>query len=201
SSRGFLGGVAQTTSEVVKILEASGKDIIFVETVGVGQADVEISKTAYTLVVITMPSVGDEIQAIKAGILEIGDIFVVNKADLPGAEQAIANLEMMLESERYQEGKWKPLIIKTNALQNLGISELAEGIQCHLEYLKSSGKLEARLKERTRIEFMEIVKQNLTNYILEKVIAKHELEEFVEKILRRQIDPYSAAAKLVEKLK
>ncbi|MDI6708700.1 MAG: methylmalonyl Co-A mutase-associated GTPase MeaB [Candidatus Thermoplasmatota archaeon] len=195
-SRGSLGGVARATSEVTKILDASGKDIVLVETLGVGQADVEIAKTALTVVVVTMPGTGDEIQAIKAGIIEIGDIFVVNKADLPGAEQVVANLEMMLA----REGGWKPLVIKANALQNLGIPELVNAIQKHLEYLKESNQLAAKLKEKTRIEFMEIVKQNLTNYILEKVIAKHEFEEFVERILKRQIDPYSAAAKLIEKL-
>ncbi|MDI6855751.1 MAG: methylmalonyl Co-A mutase-associated GTPase MeaB [Candidatus Thermoplasmatota archaeon] len=195
-SRGSLGGVARATSEVTKILDASGKDIVLVETLGVGQADVEIAKTALTVVVVTMPGTGDEIQAIKAGIIEIGDIFVVNKADLPGAEQVVANLEMMLA----REGGWKPLVIKANALQNLGIPELVNAIQKHLEYLKESNQLAAKLKEKTRIEFMEIVKQNLTNYILEKVIAKHDFEEFVERILKRQIDPYSAAAKLIEKL-
>lgn len=199
-SRGSLGGIAKSTADTVKILDAFGKDIIFIETIGAGQADVEITKIALTLLVVTMPGSGDDIQAIKAGILETGDIFVINKADIPGTEQAELYLEQMLNLTSYPAGKWKPRVMKTSASLNTGIAELVNAVQSHKEYLKKSGEIGVKIKEKTRVEFMGIVKQNVTKYILEHVIKKGELEETIERIIKRQIDPYSAADKLVKKI-
>jgi len=125
---------------------------------------------------------------------------VINKADIPGTEQAELYLEQMLNLTSYHAGKWKPRVMKTSAPLNTGFTELANAIQSHIGYLKKSGEMGVKLSEKTRVEFMALVKQNVTKYILEQVIKKGELEETIERIIKRQIDPYSAADKLVEKI-
>lgn len=202
-TRGSLGGLAKAANDAIKILDAFGKQIILVETVGVGQAEVEIAKSAHTTVVVEVPGLGDDVQAIKAGILEIGDIFVINKADREGADKLASELEMMLElgtAVRRDENAWRPVIIKTIAKDNIGIIELVGAIQKHFEYLKTTGRYEQRVRDIAKIEFMEIVKQNIANYIFEK-LSKGEIDAFIEKIVTRQIDPYSAADKLLAKFK
>lgn len=223
-TRGSLGGLAKAANDTIKILDAFGKQIILVETVGVGQAEVEIAKSAHTTVVVEVPGLGDDVQAIKAGILEIGDIFVINKADRDGADKLASELEMMLDigstiysttqdstlrappknfrlqSIRKNENVWRPVIIKTIAKDDVGIIELVDAIQKHFEYLKTTGRYEQRVREIAKIEFMEIVKQNIANYIFEK-LSKGEIDGFIEKIVTRQLDPYSAADKLLAKFK
>lgn len=201
STRGSLGGLAKATGQAIKILDAFGKDIVLVETVGVGQAEVDIAKTAYTTVVVEMPGGGDEIQVIKAGLLEMGDIFVINKADKEGCDKLLSELEFLLELSAEKKPTWKKPIIKTIAKDGVGIAELVAALQNHLEHLKRTGALEAKVHELTRKEFIGIVRQNITKYILEKAIPKNELDEFVRKIIERQIDPYSAADKLLAKFK
>jgi LAO/AO transport system kinase len=200
-SRGSLGGLARATTDTIKILDAFGKDIIFVETIGVGQADVEIAKTAITLLVVTMPGLGDEIQTLKAGILEIGDIFVVNKADYAGVENIVSYLETMLELTHYKSKDWKPSIIKTIAPKNVGIFELVNSIDNHLAHLRATGELERKLKEKTKLELLELLRASITKYIVETAIAENELEDLVERIVKRELDPYSAVEILLRKLK
>ena len=196
-SRGRLGGLAKATNDAIKVLDAFGMSIILVETVGVGQAEVEISEIAHTTVVIEMPGLGDEIQAIKAGILEIGDIFVVNKADKEGADKTTTELQMILELDTDRDG-WKIPIIKTVATENKGIDELISAIEKHMNYLKKTKKFDKFMKEKTEKEFSEILKDNLMRYIIDRAIDKGEFDNLVRKIILRQIDPYSAADELLK---
>src|SRR5881227_3755672 len=140
ATRGFLGGLARATNDVVDLLDASGFEIVLVETVGVGQDEVEVIRTVQTNVVVLVPGMGDDIQAIKAGIMEIGDIFVVNKADRPGANKMVTEVTMMMSLVE-EHGEWVPPIIKTTASKAEGIEDLDAAIQRHYEYLASSGEL------------------------------------------------------------
>ncbi len=196
-TRGHLGGLARTTGEVAKVLDAFGMDKVIIETVGAGQSEVEIASHAQTTVIVEMPGLGDEVQTIKAGIMEIGDIFVVNKADRDGAENTELEFKAMLDLDP-EKKEWEPPVLKVIATQTEGIEELREKIEDHLTFLKSSGRLERINAERTKTEFMEILKTNLTNYILERSIDKGKFDELVRQIITRQIDPYSAADELTE---
>src|SRR5438132_6823002 len=150
ATRGFLGGLAKATNDVVDILDASGFDIVLVETVGVGQDEIEIIRTVQTNVVVLVPGMGDDIQAIKAGIMEIGDVFVVNKADRPGADKTVTEVTMMMGLVE-EHGDWMPPIVKTVASRGEGIAELDDAIRKHFEYLSTSGELDRRNRERGRI--------------------------------------------------
>jgi len=196
-TRGHLGGLSQATQAAVKILDALGKDIIFIETVGVGQAEVDIVKVADTVVLITMPGMGDDIQIIKAGIMEIGDIFVINKADKEGCERLVTEIEMMLDLN--QNGKWRPPVLKTIATDDIGIQELWQGINNHLEYLKESGELEQRRRESAKKEIFDLIQEKWKE-ILSNSISNGLLDEIVIKVVRRDEDPYTAVRKLSEML-
>ncbi len=199
-TRGNLGGLSKATSDAIKILDAFGKDIVLVETVGAGQSEVDIIKIAQTVIIIEMPGLGDEIQTIKAGILEIGDIFVVNKADRDGADRTVTELNMMLDYNETlnQEDAWRPPVLKAVARDNEGLEEIYDAVLAHFEYLKSSGMLKQQLMQKCKEEFTEILKTNLTTYILTKAIAKGDFDELVEAIVKRQIDPYTASDKLLK---
>jgi len=192
-TRGHLGGLSQATQAAVKILDALGKDIIFIETVGVGQAEVDIVKVADTVVLITMPGMGDDIQIIKAGIMEIGDIFVINKADKEGCERLVTEIEMMLDLN--QNGKWRPPVLKTIATDDIGIQELWQGINNHLEYLKESGELEQRRRESAKKEIFDLIQEKWKE-IFSNSISNGVLDEIVTKIVKRDEDPYTAVRKL-----
>jgi LAO/AO transport system kinase len=198
-TRGHLGGLAQATGDAVKVLDAFGMDKVIVETVGAGQSEVDIASHAQTTVIVEMPGLGDDIQTIKAGIMEIGDIFVVNKADRSGADSTVTEIKAMLDLKPVKP-VWEPPVLKVTATKTEGIEVLRESIEAHLEYLRSSGTLESMSEERAREEFMNILKTNITNYIIERAIDKGEFEELVRQIITRQLDPYSAAGKLTEKL-
>src|SRR6195256_3866536 len=158
ATRGFLGGLAKATNDVVDLLDASGFDIVLVETVGVGQDEVEVVRTVQTNVVVLVPGMGDDIQAIKAGIMEIGDIFVVNKADRPGADKTVTEVTMMMSLVE-EHGDWVPPIVKTIAPKSEGIEELDAAIQEHFDYLKRSGELDRRNRERVRIRIETQLKE------------------------------------------
>ncbi|HWP49608.1 MAG TPA: methylmalonyl Co-A mutase-associated GTPase MeaB [Candidatus Limnocylindrales bacterium] len=198
ATRGHLGGLAVATHDVVHILDAYGMDIILIETVGVGQDEVEIVKTAHTCLVITVPGMGDDIQAIKAGILEIGDIFVVNKADREGADKMVKELEIMLGFNTYQQKSWKPLIYKTIAVKEEGIPALVEGIDAHLSYLKDSGELKKRKLNQTESEFLEILQHNLMQQAMAKVGDREAFARLLSKIVNREADPYSLVEGMVK---
>jgi LAO/AO transport system kinase len=193
ASRGNLGGLATATRDVVRALDAAGFDTIIIETVGAGQAEVEIVRAAQTVVVVTVPGMGDDIQAIKAGILEIADVFVVNKADRPGADQTAAELRMLLslDAER-KERPWRVPIVKTSAATGEGIAELADKLQAHLASLKESGQLTSRSGRQARSEMLALLHAALLERI-EATVGADEWNRLIEDVVERQTDPYTAA--------
>jgi LAO/AO transport system kinase len=222
ATRGSLGGLSKSTGEVVTLLDAAGFERILVETVGVGQAEVEIAGTAHTTLVVEAPGMGDEIQAIKAGILEIADILVVNKADRPGADKTVQALEMMLaleqphsrqmrhhgqlvrlpsnqsEIERQEnaDNEWRVRVFKSTASTGEGVSELLAQIDKHRQWLQSSGEWAVRERLRAARTLENILRAELTRRILARMPSAG-MDELVESIRRRQTDPYSAAAQLM----
>jgi LAO/AO transport system kinase len=199
ATRGHLGGLAVATNEAVYVLDAYGMDIIIIETVGVGQDEVDIVKTAHTCVVVTVPGMGDDIQAIKAGILEIGDIFVVNKADREGADRTVKELDAMLGFNAYPQKSWRPVIYKTIAAKDEGIRELVEGIDNHLNYLKNSNELKSRRLQQTENAFMEILQHTLTQQAMVRIGSRENFYELLSRIVSREIDPYSVVEKMIKK--
>jgi LAO/AO transport system kinase len=193
ASRGNLGGLAASTRDVVRALDAAGFDTIIIETVGAGQAEVEIVRAAQTVVVVTVPGMGDDIQAIKAGILEIADIFVVNKADRPGADQTAAELRMLLSlDEGRKERAWRVPIVKTSAATGQGIPELADQLAAHLASLKETGQLAARSGQQARSEMLALLHTALLERI-ESTVGPEDWNRLIEDVVERQTDPYTAA--------
>lgn len=201
ATRGSLGGLAKATNDAIKILDAYGCDVIFVETVGVGQIEVDIVKTADTVVLVTVPGLGDDIQAIKAGLMEIADIFVVNKADKEGAEATMFELELMLdlEKDKWQKSGWRPPVVSTIAFTNKGVDELWGAINEHREFLLNSGKIEEKRKFRVGEEIKAIVSSKIARKIGEKM-GEDDIAVLIEMIAKREIDPYSAADLVLEKV-
>ena len=199
ASRGALGGLALATNDVINILDAFGKELIIVETVGAGQVEIEVVKYSHTCVVMAMPGGGDEIQAIKAGILEIGDIFVVNKADREGAMRTVSDLEMMLET-RPGESTWKPPVLTTVALEDGGTSELADAIDSHHVFLSSSGLLEERTIQWMKAELMGILNMKVSLEAEKAFEEEGAGEELVRRMAAREIDPHTAADEMVSYL-
>ncbi|MFA4909526.1 MAG: methylmalonyl Co-A mutase-associated GTPase MeaB [Desulfobacteria bacterium] len=198
ATRGSLGGLSRATSDTVKLLDAYGKDYIIIETVGVGQDEVDIVRTADVSILAVMPGGGDDIQAIKAGIMEIGDIFVVNKADRDGADRLVTEIKMMLGLSS-TEREWTPPVIKTIATEDQGIDTLVEKIKEHREFLVKSGMLACRRKERIRCEIIKMVEYEIYRY-LDSLIAENKdfFEQRLEDIVNKKEDPYLLAKKTVE---
>jgi len=196
ATRNSPGGLARATKDASHVLDAAGKDVIIVETVGAGQSEVEVIKVAHTVVVVLAPGLGDDIQAIKAGQMEIGDIFVVNKADRENAEKAVSDIKTMLEMDT-EERRWKPPVLTTAALTGDGIRELLESIEKHRAYLKTGALLPQR-RANAEIELIEALKQKITESIVQDMRQKGEWAKTTEKILARETDPYSAADALLK---
>jgi len=196
ATRGHSGGLALATFDAVKVLDALGLDLIFVETVGAGQSEIDIASRAHTTVVVQMPQSGDAVQALKAGILEIGDIYVVNKTDLGGADSMSSNLDFMLEERQ----GWRPSVVQTSALDGKGITELADAINKHYRYLKGGAGWRRRESDRARKELYE----SMRRLVAESYSDEEEgvtFEETVGAIVVRKTDPRSAAKKLLRNLK
>lgn len=198
-SRGALGGLSVATNDAINILDAFGKDFIIVETVGAGQVEIEIVKFAHTCIVVTMPGAGDEIQAIKAGILEIGDIFVVNKADRDGSMRTLADLEMMVETKPGADG-WRTPVVPTVALDGDGIQELAEHISHHRQFLEETGLLAQKTAQRMRAELLSILNLKVSESADEALNASGKGSDLVEQMVSRELDPHSAAEELGRRL-
>jgi LAO/AO transport system kinase len=194
ATRNTPGGLARATKDAVHVLDASGKDVIIVETVGAGQSEVEIIKVAYTILVVSAPGLGDEIQAIKAGIMEIGDIFVVNKADRENADKAVIDIQAMLETGGKNQA-WKPPVIKTIAVKG-DLSELLERVWEHKKYLES-GVSASRYEAHVEAELLEVLEQKIAQRLLNDLLRKGALDAMLKKILAREIDPYSAADEII----
>ncbi|MGQ9506729.1 MAG: methylmalonyl Co-A mutase-associated GTPase MeaB [Candidatus Bathycorpusculaceae bacterium] len=195
ATRNYLGGIAKATRDAVKILDAAGKDIVIVETVGAGQSEVEIIKVAETIVVIHAPGLGDDIQAIKAGLMEIADIFVVNKADRENAEKAVTDIQAMLQLNT-KERAWKPPVLKTVALTGEGVSQLIEKLEEHRIFLKREKAGEKSLL-RAETELVEAIKEKAVNSIIKELKREGKFEETLQRIMAKEIDPFSAAEELL----
>jgi LAO/AO transport system kinase len=202
ATRGHFGGLTASARAVITVLDAMGKDYVLVETVGVGQDEVEIAATAYTTMVVTVPGMGDDIQAIKAGILEVADILVINKADREGASRTYQELMQMLELKTLQKEKsWKPPVLLTQAKDNEGIEELMAAVREHQEFLaRDDGQaLERARFSRVRQEFLEILKEGMSRHLVKQLEGDGRLDLILKDILARQTDPYSASEALVLK--
>jgi len=200
ATRGALGGLSRSTSDVALVMDALGMEIIIIETVGVGQDEVDIVKAAHTTCVVMVPGLGDDIQAIKAGILEIGDIFVVNKADRDGADRTARELATMLEYRTAPEGSWNPQVLKTEAQRGVGIEELTAEILLHREHLFSSGTIHDFLRERNERHFMDILRDSLFKKAMAFMKAEDTLDTVVDGMSSHTIDPYSAAESVLTRM-
>jgi LAO/AO transport system kinase len=197
ASRGHLGGLSWTTPQALRVLDAAGCDVILVETVGVGQSEVEIAGLADTTMVLIAPGMGDGIQAAKAGILEIGDIYVINKADRDGADQVRRELRSMLALAERPEGAWKQPIVKTVASKGEGVEEVVEAIDAHRAWLEASGELDKRRLRRARDEIEAIAVTALREQW--RSVHEHtELDGLAVKVVAGDTDPYTAADRLLE---
>jgi LAO/AO transport system kinase len=197
ATRGNLGGLSRATVDAVAILDAAGYEKVIVETVGVGQDEVEIVKTADVSVVVLVPGMGDDIQAIKAGIMEIGDVFVINKADREGVHRTQKELEALL-SLAHRPDLWDPPIVKTVATENKGIQELAAAIERYGEFLSS--KAEAGLERRRSIakwRVLELLQERLVSEFLKRNASDELIDEVSQRIAEKKTDPYSAVDELL----
>ena len=197
ASRGHLGGLSWATPQALRVLDAAGCDVIVVETVGVGQSEVEIASMADTTLVLLAPGMGDAVQAAKAGILESGDLYVINKADREGADQVRRELRSMLALAERPEGAWKPPIVKTVAAREEGIDEVVGEIDRHRAWLEDSGQLAARRTRRVRDEIEAIAVTSLREQ-WRSVHERTELDALAEKVVAGDTDPYAAADELLE---
>jgi LAO/AO transport system kinase len=196
ATRGHLGGLSKATDDVAQVMDAMGKDVILVETVGVGQDEVDIAKMADTTMVVTVPGLGDDIQTIKAGILEIADLFVVNKGDKPEADKTVRELKTMLEISQPREDGWKPPVFKVSAITGDGLSDLMKGLEAHRKFLETSGRFENYRKDRVVHTFEVLLKDKLFKEAMEKLNENGAYQKLIEDMWAKRQDPYSVVEKL-----
>lgn len=194
-TRGSLGGLSRTTKETVRLMDAFGFDVVLIETVGVGQSELDIMKIADSIAVVLNPGSGDVVQVFKAGIMEIADLFIVNKADLSGVPKLLAELESMLDIVKH-DSPWRPPIVKTVSVKNQGIDKMWERLSEHFEYSKRSGERDERRKTSLEREVIEVVHAEMMKRLVEKEEARS--KSWVEEVKNGSIDPYSAAVRLLE---
>jgi LAO/AO transport system kinase len=197
ATRGHLGGLARTTSDAVLVLDAAGKSYVIVETVGVGQDEVDIVRTADVSVVVLVPGAGDDVQALKAGIMEIADVFVVNKADRDGADRMVTSIESNLALQTYGDGEWRPPIVKTEATTGRGVPELWQAIRAFRNHAdqERGRRLTARHEHRLR----ELLAQRFLAHVESSVFRTGEFDALVQRIAAREVDPYTAAADVMRR--
>ncbi len=201
ATRGSFGGLAQSTRSMIDVLDAMGKEYILVETVGAGQDEIDIGRSAHTTLIVLVPGLGDDIQALKAGILEVGDIFVINKADREGAERTVSDIRSMIEMDekRYRDG-WKPPVLTAQAAYGKGIREILDEVERHRTYLTSSKERQSRRRyEKTRNDLTGMIKNRIVREVLDDIIDSGEFEEALQLIIKGEIDPYTACDTIVLK--
>jgi len=196
ATRGSMGGLPQTAGSVIKLLDAAGKDIIMVETVGVGQTEVDVMEKTDTVLVILCPESGDAIQTMKAGLFEIADIFVVNKADNPGADNFIHDIQAMLQLR--EPSWWNAPVVATEAVNDVGIEDLYKQIQLHYQALCKEGRLLQRRQLQRKQEFIRTLERRLTNKLLKLIEQDGQMSSYMEKVERGELDPYSAADEILK---
>ena len=194
ATRGHLGGLSAATSDAALVLDASGKDLVIIETVGVGQDEVDIVRTADISIVVLVPGAGDDVQALKAGIMEIADIFVVNKADREGADQVVQSVTANLSLQTFAEGEWRPPVVKTEAVNGIGVDRLWQDIERFRQH--ESPHQQQRRKASHESRLRGLLAQRLLEHV-EKRLPAGEFDRLVEAIAARRTDPYSAAAQLM----
>jgi len=198
ATRGALGGLARATPDAVDVLDAAGFEVVLIETVGVGQDEVDVVRAADTVAVVLVPGLGDDIQAIKAGILEIADVFVVNKAERDGADRAVAELSMMLDLSGHPE--WRAPIVKTSATTGAGVAEAVAALEAHGAYLRDSAEGPRRRSQRARARLLALLDARFRRAVETTAPERDGLEEATRAVTSRREDPYAAAARLFEKL-
>jgi LAO/AO transport system kinase len=196
ATRGHLGGLSRAAPQALRVLDAAGFDVLLLETVGVGQAEVEVASLADTTLVLVAPGMGDAIQAAKAGILEVADIFVVNKADKPGAQEAVRDLRTMIAMAHRGAGEWKPPIVTTVAVKGEGIGELVAKVDAHWSWLDSSGQRDARRRTRAREEITAIAVAELRQRV-GGLPGDSRLDALADRVAAGELDPFTAADELI----
>ena len=197
ATRGHLGGLARATSDVALVLDAAGKDVVIIETVGVGQDEIDIVRTADVSVVTMVPGSGDEVQALKAGIMEIADIFVINKADREGADRTVASIETNLSLQTFGTDEWRPPILKTEATTGRGVPELLESIQRFRAYTTAGqGK---RRRVRAEFRLRELLARRFLKHVEERVLDAGEFDRILDRVAMREIDPYTAVDEIMKR--
>jgi len=197
ATRGHMGGLARATSDAALVLDAAGKSLVIIETVGVGQDEVDIVRTADVSVVVLVPGTGDDVQALKAGIMEIADIFVVNKCDRDGADRMVTSIESNLALQQFAEGEWRPPIVKTEATTGRGVPELwhtIKAFRAHSEGLRSK-----RLKARNEFRLRDLLTHRFMEHVENRLLTPGEFESLVNRIAKREVDPYTAASDILER--
>ena len=197
ATRGHLGGLSKTTREAVLVFDAMGYDVVIIETVGVGQDEVEIAQFAHTTAVVSLPGIGDDIQAMKAGLLEIGDLFIVNKADNPAADDVVEQLQAMLNLAKRSENDWRPPVLKTVAVKNVGIVELADTFWGHRQFLIDSGIFAEHNFKWEYQFFRQLVLEMIADRIFDSAKDSPPFLKLLDDLKARKVDPISAAEKML----
>jgi LAO/AO transport system kinase len=201
ATRGHLGGLARTTADVIKILDAFGKDFIIVETVGVGQDEVEIAKAADTTILVLAPGLGDAIQSMKAGVMEIADIYAINKADRDGADQLFSDVRIRVDQDVHIRKKaWEAPVLSTVAVDDKGVAELVEAIDTHRRFLQESGRMTSARWEKTRHETLSLLKEEVSRIILERILGNGRFDALIDEIISRRKDPYTSVQEIIQSL-
>ena len=195
-TRGSLGGLSRATQGAIRVLDLYGADYIFIETVGVGQSEIDIVKTADTVLMVMVPNLGDDIQAIKAGIMEIADVFAVNKSDLDGADKTVVEIEMTLDLNEKKD--YRPPVVQVIANKNKDVDILLDKVIEHKDYLESSGELKKRRSRNIKLEILKLVQEELMGIILSKTKQGSYIEQLSESVSSREIDPYTAKDKIID---
>ena len=196
ATRGHMGGLARATSDAALVLDAAGKSLVIIETVGVGQDEVDIVRTADVSIVVLVPGTGDDVQALKAGIMEIADIYVVNKCDRDGADRMVTSIESNLALQHFSEGEWRPPIVKTEATTGRGIAELWQTIGAFRAH--SEGARAKRLKARNEFRLRDLLTHRFMEHV-QQSMGTAAFEALVDRIAKREVDPYTAASDILEK--
>ncbi len=198
ATRGFLGGVAQATDNVVMAMDASGKDVIIVETVGVGQDEIDIMRIADTICLVLAPGLGDIIQSMKAGLMEIADVYVVNKSDYSAADKLFSEVNSrMRQDAKIKDVHWTPLVVKTIATEQWGIDSLVDAILSHQDQLRDSGRLLEKRRQRIRQQTLQMIHQALFQLLKDRLIQNGRMEALVDAILDKKENPYQAIRKMI----
>ena len=201
ATRGHFGGLTQSTRSAIDILDAMGKDVILVETVGVGQDEVDVMRSVHSTVIVVIPGMGDGIQALKAGILEVGDIFLINKSDRDGADKTLNELQLMIEMDqkKFDRGFWKPPILKIEAVFDKGVDDFLDAVDRHAQYLEQTegGLKSRRSPDKVRQEMVDMIKARLVEEVLDKLTESGDFDRAVDAIVKGDLDPYTACENLV----